>query len=114
MTHLCGLPCEADPNGSFFCLLILLLSSIIIRELINWRLNMNIDLNDPDIMDSKDASRIWGHADNYVRLFIKQNPGKFPNGSIRKFGQTWVVTTRGMEAITGVKDPRKGKSNGKK
>ncbi|WP_462333650.1 helix-turn-helix domain-containing protein [Limosilactobacillus oris] len=25
----------------------------------------------------------------------------------RKFGTTWVVTTEGMEAITGVKDPRK-------
>lgn len=68
-----------------------------------------IDLNNPDIMDAKEASKIWGHAENYVRLFIKQNPGKFPKGSIRKFGTTWVVTTEGMEAITGVKDPRKQK-----
>jgi hypothetical protein len=72
---------------------------------------MNINLDDPDLMDSKEASRIWGHADNYVRLFIKQNPDKFPKGSVRKFGSTWVVTTRGMEAITGVKDPRYNKKN---
>ncbi|WP_225358053.1 helix-turn-helix domain-containing protein [Limosilactobacillus reuteri] len=28
---------------------------------------------------------------------------------MRKFGQAWVVTTKGMEAITGMKDPRKNK-----
>lgn len=37
------------------------------------------------------------------------NPDKFPKGTIRKFGKQWVVTTEGMEAITGVKDPRKNK-----
>lgn len=66
-----------------------------------------INLNSPDIMDAKEASVIWGHAENYVRLFVKQNPDKFPEGTIRKFGKQWVVTTEGMEAITGVKDPRK-------
>lgn len=68
---------------------------------------MKINLDNPDIMDAQEASRIWGHASNYVRLFMKQNPGKFPKGTIRKFGRSWVVTTKGMEAITGVKDPRK-------
>lgn len=58
-------------------------------------------------MDAGDASRIWGHAENYVRRTYKQNPGKFPKGTIRKFGKSWVVTTKGMEAITGVKDPRR-------
>lgn len=70
---------------------------------------VRINLDSPDIMDAKEASKIWGHAENYVRLFIKQNPDKFPKGSIRKFGKQWVVTTEGMEAITGVKDPRKSK-----
>lgn len=60
-------------------------------------------------MDAQEASKIWGHAENYVRLFVKQNPDKFPKGTIRKFGKQWVVTTEGMEAITGVKDPRKNK-----
>ena len=68
-----------------------------------------INLNSPDIMDAKEASKIWGHAENYVRLFYKQNPNKFPEGSIRKFGKQGVVTTEGMEAITGIKDPRKDK-----
>ena len=66
-----------------------------------------IDLNSPDIMDAKEAAKIWGKNDGHVRTFYKQNPGKFPDGSIRKFGRAWVVTTEGMEAITGVKDPRK-------
>ncbi|WP_242363750.1 helix-turn-helix domain-containing protein [Limosilactobacillus antri] len=57
-------------------------------------------------MDAQEASRIWGHAENYVRVFIRQNPDKFPDGSVRKIGKQWVVTTEGMEAITGVKDPR--------
>lgn len=68
---------------------------------------MKINLNNKDIMDSKDASLLWGKASNYVRLTYKQNPSKFPNGTIRKFGNSWVVTTEGMEAITGIKDPRK-------
>lgn len=68
---------------------------------------MEINLNDPNIMDAKDASKIWGHAENYVRRTYKSNPSKFPKGSIRKFGKQWIVTTKGMEAITGVKDPRK-------
>lgn len=68
---------------------------------------MEINLNDPNIMDAKDASKIWGHAENYVRRTYKSNPSKFPKGSIRKFGKQWIVTTEGMEAITGVKDPRK-------
>lgn len=66
-----------------------------------------VNLDSPDIMDAKEASTIWGHSESYVRIFYKQNPDKFPAGSIRKFGTTWVVTTEGMEAITGVKDPRK-------
>ena len=68
---------------------------------------MGINLNDPNIMDAKDASKIWGHAENYVRRTYKSEPSKFPEGSIRKFGKQWIITTEGMEAITGVKDPRK-------
>lgn len=63
-----------------------------------------INLNNKDIMDSKEASKIWGKASNYVRLRYKQSPNKFPSGSIRKFGRSWVVTT---EAITGIKDYKK-------
>lgn len=70
-----------------------------------------INLNSPDIMDAREAAKIWGKNDGYVRTFYKQNPGKFPEGSIRKFGRAWVVTTEGMEAITGVKDPRKHSTN---
>ena len=67
----------------------------------------SINLNSADIMDAKEASKIWGHAENYVRRMYQSNPEKFPDGSIRKFGKQWIVTTDGMEAITGVKDPLK-------
>lgn len=66
-----------------------------------------INLNSPDIMDAREASKIWGYAENYVRRAYLENPKKFPKGSIRKFGKQWIVTTEGMEAITGKKDPRK-------
>lgn len=66
-----------------------------------------INLNSPDIMDAKEASIIWGHAENYVRRMYINNPEKFPEGSIRKFGKQWIVTTQAMEAITEKKDPRK-------
>ena len=68
---------------------------------------MYINLNDDDIMDAKTASKIWGKNEAYVRSAYKQNPQKFPKGTIRKLGSTWIVTTQGMEAITGIKDPRK-------
>lgn len=66
-----------------------------------------IDLNSPDIMDAREAAQIWGKNDTYVRTAYKQNKDKFPKGSIRKFGRAWVVTTEGMEAITGMKRPTK-------
>lgn len=66
-----------------------------------------INLNTPDIMDAREASVIWGHAENYVRQLYKKNPSKFPDGTIRKFGKQWIVTTEGMETATGIKDPRK-------
>ena len=66
-----------------------------------------INLNSPDILDANEAARIWGKNAGYVRNFYKQNPAKFPKGSIRKFGKQWGVSTEGMEAITGIKYPRK-------
>lgn len=89
-------------------------SAILLRTIQYYHNNVNtlrgdlmaINLNDPNIMDAGDASKIWGHAENYVRRTYKSNPSKFPEGSIRKFGKQWIITTEGMEAITGVKDPR--------
>lgn len=73
-----------------------------------------INLNSPDLMDAKTAAAIWGKADNFVRIAHQRNPKKFPDGTIRKFGKMWLVTTSGMEAATGMKDPRRQKaaSNG--
>ena len=66
-----------------------------------------INLNSPDIMEAKEAARIWGVSESYVRKTISQSPQKFPEGTVRKFGKQWVVTTEGMERATGKKDPRK-------
>ncbi|MCB7112393.1 helix-turn-helix domain-containing protein, partial [Agathobacter rectalis] len=43
----------------------------------------------------------------YVKTSLRQSKQKWPEGSYRKFGHTLVVTTDGMEAVTGIKDPRK-------
>lgn len=66
----------------------------------------HINLNNPNIMDTAEASRIWGKNRAYVRTVYKETPNKFPKGSIRKFGRAWVITTEAMETITGIKDPR--------
>ncbi|WP_057788261.1 helix-turn-helix domain-containing protein [Weissella minor] len=63
-----------------------------------------IDLNVENIMSSKEATKLWGKADDYVRQMLKKYPQKFPEGSVCKFGRQLVVTTEGMEAVTGVKN----------
>lgn len=68
---------------------------------------MKINLNSKDILSASDAAKIWGVSESYVRITFKQTPKKFPPGTIRKIGKQWVVTTEGMEAATGRKDPRK-------
>ena len=68
---------------------------------------MKINLNSKDILSASDAAKIWGVSESYVRITLKQTPKKFPPGTIRKIGKQWVVTTEGMEAATGRKDPRK-------
>ena len=60
-----------------------------------------INLDSPDILTAQEAAKIWGKNEAYVRTALKQNPDKFPDGS---------VTTQGMEAVTGIKDPRKLKN----
>lgn len=68
-----------------------------------------INLNNPDIMTAQEAAKIWGKNEAYVRTVLKQNSDRFPNGSVRRFGKVIIVTTQGMEAVTGIKDPRKVK-----
>lgn len=65
-----------------------------------------INLHNPEIMSAKEASIIWHKNVNYVRASINSHPEKWPIGSWRKFGNTIVVTSRGMEEVTGIADPR--------
>lgn len=68
---------------------------------------MKINLNSKDIMSAHEAAKIWGKNDSYVRNSLRQSPEKWPAGTHRVIGKTLVVTTEGMEAATGEKDPRK-------
>lgn len=68
---------------------------------------MSIDLNDENIMSAAEAAKIWGKNPAYVRNSVRQSPEKWPDGSHRVIGRTLVVTTKGMESATGMKDPRK-------
>jgi len=56
-----------------------------------------IDLNDPRMMDTKEASEKWNIDPSYIR----QHKDEFPVGSIRKFGKQIVVTEEGMYAVFG-------------
>lgn len=63
----------------------------------------HINLNDPEIMTSKDAAYCWGKAPDYVRSALRSNPDRFPAGSVRTFARQILVTREGMEAVTGHK-----------
>lgn len=59
------------------------------------------DLMSDDLMTAPEASRKWGYEESYVRQMIKKYPDKIPEGEIRMFGKTLVITSLGMEKLTG-------------
>lgn len=69
-----------------------------------------INLHDSNIMSPTEASKRYGKAEGYVRIFLYSNnkrnlsKKKLPKGSYRKFGHTTVVTTEFMDFATGKKD----------
>ncbi|HFD6484407.1 Uncharacterised protein [Enterococcus hirae] len=63
------------------------------------------DLHDNDLMTATEASLRWGYDSSYVRQMKKKYPNKIPEGEIRLFGKTLVITREGMEALTGRKEP---------
>ncbi|EEW64439.2 helix-turn-helix domain-containing protein [Enterococcus faecium] len=64
------------------------------------------DLHDNDLMTATEASLRWGYDSSYVRQMKKKYPNRIPEGEIRLFGKTLVITRDGMEALTGRKEPR--------
>lgn len=58
-------------------------------------------------MTAAEAAQIWGKNESYVRTSIRQSSHKWPEGSHRLLGKTLVVTTEGMEKVTGKTDPRR-------
>lgn len=63
------------------------------------------DLQDNDLMTATEASQRWGYDSGYVRQMKKKYSNKIPEGEIRLFGKTLVITRDGMEALTGRKEP---------
>lgn len=59
------------------------------------------DLMSDELMTAPEASRKWGYEESYVRQMIKKYPEKIPAGEIRMFGKTLVITSEGMEKLTG-------------
>ncbi|MFB7139342.1 helix-turn-helix domain-containing protein [Gottfriedia sp. NPDC056225] len=56
-----------------------------------------INLNDPSLLSSRQACQEWGINDSTLRKRIND----FPDGTIRKFGSSWVVTREGMSVVFG-------------
>ncbi|WP_281998707.1 helix-turn-helix domain-containing protein [Priestia flexa] len=50
-------------------------------------------------MTTSKAAERWLMKDRTIRA--EWNLEKFPKGTIRKFGKTWIVTKEGMEAVFG-------------
>ena len=59
------------------------------------------DLMSAELMTAPEASRKWGYEESYVRQMIKKYPERIPAGEVRKFGKTLVITSEGMEKLTG-------------
>jgi hypothetical protein len=57
-----------------------------------------MNLNNKDIMSTKEAADRWGFKDDST---IRKRKDDFPDGTIRKFGKQYVVTKEGMEAVFG-------------
>ncbi|GMC03133.1 helix-turn-helix domain-containing protein [Enterococcus thailandicus] len=64
------------------------------------------DLMDEDLMTAPEASHRWGYDKGYVRQMYQKYPDKIPEGEIRKFGKTLIITRYGMEQLTGSKEPK--------
>ena len=43
-----------------------------------------INLNSKDIMTAQEAAKIWNKNEAYVRTALRQNPDKFPEGSVKR------------------------------
>lgn len=59
------------------------------------------DLMSDDLMTASEASKKWGFEESYVRQIVKKYPERIPEGEVRLFGKTLVITTYGMEKLTG-------------
>lgn len=64
---------------------------------------MDLDLRKLPIYSGSEASLLWGKDRFYVKTIMQKHPERFPEGSIRKIGKTWIVTQEGMETVTGEK-----------
>ncbi|WP_227644866.1 helix-turn-helix domain-containing protein [Enterococcus faecium] len=69
-------------------------------------LKKKYSLYDKDLTTATEASLRWGYDAGYVRQMKIKYPGKIPEGEIRLFGKTWVITRAGMEALTGKKESK--------
>lgn len=65
------------------------------------------DLMSDDLMTASEASKKWGFEESYVRQIVKKYPERIPEGELRLFGKTLVITAYGMEKLTGrsLEDP---------
>lgn len=61
-------------------------------------MSIRINLDDPDIMDTKEACKRWGILSTSA---LRKRIDLFPPGTLRKFGKQWVVTAEGMKAVFG-------------
>lgn len=59
------------------------------------------DLMSEDLMTASEASKKWGFEESYVRQIVKKYPERIPEGEVRLFGKTLVITKYGMEKLTG-------------
>lgn len=71
------------------------------NDLIKGVIFMGIDLRELEVYSASEAAMMWGKSQNFVRHLKINGTKVFPEGTIRKFGNSWLVTREGIEEVLG-------------
>jgi hypothetical protein len=68
-----------------------------LQHVLDYYSGSTLNLNDSNILSAAQACLLWGIDSSTLRKRVKD----FPEGTIRKFGNSYVVTKQGMDTVFG-------------
>ncbi|RBW70992.1 helix-turn-helix domain-containing protein [Bacillus taeanensis] len=76
----------------------ILASEEMLQNVLDYYFGSTLNLNDSNLLSAVEACKMWSIDSSTLRKRVKD----FPEGTIRKFGNSYVVTKQGMETVFGV------------